>query len=129
MRKSRGLLPTGTDMRRKVARVIPEKQELLDALHELSTEPFRNLLAEALDAAPSPEALAKMAKDRPSDWATYVKTLANLSGYADKKEVKVGGVLAHIHEMSDAELLDHARRLTAPKIIDGKAELCDNGRK
>lgn len=72
MRKSRGLLPTGTDMRRKVARVIPGKQELLDALHELSTEPFRNLLAEALDAAPSPEALAKMAKDRPSDWATLV---------------------------------------------------------
>lgn len=90
------------------------RRPLIEELRELSTQPFIDLLNKALKAQPSEAALAKMAKERPSDWATYVKTIANLAGFAEKREVKVGGVLAHIHEMSDAELLDHAKRLTAP---------------
>lgn len=98
----------------------PERQALLETIRELSVLPFQERLAEALLATPTFDALKEFALKKPGEWATYVKTLANLAGYAERKELKVGGLIAHIHEMSDAELLERARQMGSPKVIDNE---------
>ena len=104
---------------------------LAEMFRELRTEPFAEKLALAFEVGPTKQELRHFAAKKPGEWATLVKTLASLAGYADKKAVSHDGVIAHIHGMSDAELLERARSLslgrTEPqKVIDIRPELVED---
>ena len=74
-------------------------------LEVLSRAPFVELLADLLEARPSPEALKAFTARHPDRWAQATVMLARLAGYHDK--LKVDGSLAvQVSLMSDAELLD-----------------------
>lgn len=95
----------------------------LELLRQRSVEPFIELLERVISAEPSHADIQAWAASRPGDWANMVKTVANLAGYADTKEVKHSGILAHIHAMSDAELLEAARTLGTSgtgELLNGK---------
>lgn len=103
-------------------------EEMLAELRELSVEPFVKQLGQFLAAAPGREALAEFAAAKPDQWASAVKSLAGLAGYADKSEIKVAGIIGHVHAMSDAQLLDCMRQLLEDKPIDVTPELTSNRR-
>ncbi len=99
----------------------------LQELRERSVDPFVRQLDKLLSAAPSQETLSEFAETKPNDWASMVKTMANLSGYADRTEVKLGGVIAQISDMSDAQLIEMMRLLMdQKKAVDLDADLSSN---
>lgn len=105
-----------------------DRAEKLALIKELSLAPFQEKLAEVLGVSPTTEELKAFARKSPGDWGNLVRTLANLAGYSEKREVKHSGILGHVHAMSDAELQAHARAMVEAdqKFIDITPDLSDN---
>lgn len=72
-------------------------------IDNLSRQPFRDLLARFLVAAPSGEAIAEQAEKHPDRWAQSTAIVARLGGFNEKLEVE-GSLALSIQGLSDAQL-------------------------
>ena len=100
-------------MAKKPVTQLPARDDpaFLDMIRERSTDVFLKPLNRFMDNGPSDEAIKTWARINPDGWARAVSTMARLAGWSEKSEVthKHRGVVAHLHAMSDAELLAAAR--------------------
>lgn len=97
-----------------------------DLLRQRSVEPFVALLADFLANAPTAKQIREVAARRPGEWANIVKIFAQLSGYTEKREVEHTGIIAHIAQMGDAELMGMLRQFTNTNAIKDR-QPCING--
>lgn len=97
--------------------------ELIEEFKLYNRTPFMEILADLIQAAPTIEAIQKFAEEHPDRWAGAVKTLANLSGFHDKREI-VGNINVTIGDLSDSQLQDRLAELNE-KIIDITPEAHD----
>lgn len=72
-------------------------------IDSLSRQPFRDLLARFLVAAPTEEAIAQQAEKHPDRWAQSTVIVARLGGFSEKLEVE-GSLSMRIEGLSDAQL-------------------------
>lgn len=80
--------------------------DLLPAMRDLSREPFQEVMALCLAAAPTPANLVAFAQDYPDRWANMCAIFAKLSGFSDKVDHDHRHLHLHqVHQMSDAQLL------------------------
>ena len=105
--------------------------DLLPAMRDLSREPFQEVMALCLAAAPTPENLVAFAQDYPDRWANMCAIFAKLSGFSDKVDHSHAHLHLHqIHQMSDAELYaaleaesDQSKLEQIPQLADARALL------
>src|SRR5262245_9754054 len=95
----------------------PEERKALRAhLQAGLRDPFREVLADFLENAPTPAAIQRLAEQQPDRHATGAAIWGRLAGYADQTESRGSLTVHHIHTLSDAELdaqiaaIDAARR-------------------
>lgn len=84
--------------------------ELLGEFQAFSRQPFIEIMAELISGIPTPENIHAFANDHPDRWAQCIKTMANLSGYHDKLEIK-GNVLEDMNKLGDAQLIARLKEL------------------
>lgn len=105
------------------------REKRLNELRERAVEPFVKELDKLLEASPAPDKLTTYAENKPLDWANMVKVFAGLSGYADRTEIKLAGIVGHIHEMSDAQIVDFMRQIVEQKKeLDFSGEFSSTGK-
>lgn len=85
--------------------------EIAAQFAQMRREPFKHLLAEVLENAPTPEAIRALAKRDPSRYGQLLAIVARLAGYTDRLQVDAN-VTTHIKDLSDAELLQRLAKLT-----------------
>lgn len=99
----------------KAPQMDPEAiRENIDAL---SRDPFREQLATWLQAAPQGDSIEEWANRHPDRWAQGLAIVGRLAGFSDKLEVE--GTIQHVHELSDAEIIQRVQQLRA-QAIDGE---------
>lgn len=94
--------------------------KVADAINNLHRGPFRDLLATALSAEPTPQAIRKFATKYPDRWAQMLTMLAKLSGYNDKTEIDIS-IHMQVASLSDADLL--ARLAALEQRIAGEIDI------
>lgn len=105
------------------------REKRLTELRERAVEPFVKELDKLLEVSPQVDKLTSFAEAKPLDWANMVKTFAGLAGYADRTEIKIAGILGHVHEMSDAQLIDLMRQIVdQKKVLDIEGDFSSNGK-
>src|SRR5262245_7482593 len=77
--------------------------EVRAALDGMSRDPFKDLLADILGNAPTPEAIYALAQKNADRYGQLLAIVARLAGYNEKLEVQAD-VTTHVRDMSDAEL-------------------------
>lgn len=94
--------------------------ETMRYLASMSRSPFRKVLAELIEAKPTPEAVRRFADKYPDRWAQAVSMMAGLSGF-DRGVIELN--VFNIKGLSDIELmrrLDHidaeVTRLRGPRL-------------
>lgn len=103
--------PAQNRMVRMTREMIEEELSLYSRL------PFRTVLADILECAPTTEALQAFANASPDKWANALKAVATIYGFTEKTEV-VHDIRVTISRMSDSELLLKAAELRERAIID-----------
>ncbi len=106
-------------------------EDLLPHMHNLSREPFQEVMALCLSAAPTPENLVAFAQDYPDRWANMCAIFAKLSGFSDKVDHSHAHLHLHqIQQMSDAQLYaaleaeaDQSKLEQIPQLADARALL------
>lgn len=78
--------------------------KVAEAINNLQRGPFREILATALSADPTPQEIRKFAAKYPDRWAQMLTMLAKLSGYNDKIEIDIS-INRQISLLSDADLI------------------------
>jgi hypothetical protein len=92
-----------------------------EQLDGMSRDPFRDLLADVLGSAPTPDAVHDLAQRNPDRYGQLLAIVARLAGYNEKLEVQAD-VTTHVRDMSDAELelriaeLERAQALPHPVV-------------
>lgn len=91
-------------------------------LENFSRNPFRDILAATLNAAPTPAEIRVFAARWPDRWANLVTMFARLAGYSEKSEVITNNYVL-IANLSDSELLKRLHNLESilrslPQPID-----------
>ena len=102
--------------------------DLLDQFRDYNRLPFLEILADLMQGAPTPEAIADFAEQHPDRWASALKTVAHLGGFHDKLEV-THNLNLHISNLGDAQLeellqeklLELEGVKKGPPTLDGKA--------
>lgn len=94
--------------------------KVAEAINNLQRGPFREILATALSAEPTPQAIRAFATKYPDRWAQMLTMLARLSGYNDKTEVDIS-INMQVSLLSDADLL--ARLATLEQRIAGEIDV------
>lgn len=89
-----------------------------------SREPFIEILARFVGAAPTLASILDFAQKSPDKWANSVRALAQVAGYTDKIDI-TNNVFMQIHTMSDVELMSQLSRLKP--ILDLTAEPSRSG--
>lgn len=96
-----------------------------ELLQNYDRGPFRDVLAELLDAMPSPEQLKKFAALHPDRYFTSLSGIAKLAGFSEKTE--------HLHhhrleydKMSDVEL--EQRLLEKTRLLSDQRRTVESGR-
>lgn len=84
--------------------------ETMRYLASMSRSPFRKVLAELIEAKPTPEAVRRFADKYPDRWAQAVSMMAGLSGF-DRGVIEVN--VFNIKGLSDAELMRRLEQVTA----------------
>lgn len=122
----------GTSSRRrkgaiKATEETRKRSEITSALLQARKEPFADLLATIVGAAPSEQELRTWAAGDPGKWGTLVSTFAKLIGYAERRD----HLHTHTHfdfsSMSDAELQQHLRSQIAqtPQLANQLKDITD----
>ena len=109
----------------RIVRMTREQVE--EELSLYTRTPFRNILAEFLECAPTPEAIRHFANASPDKWAIALKAVATLYGYTEKTEV-THDIRISVSRMSDAELLQRASELRSVLTIQPDNARPDNPR-
>lgn len=86
----------------------------------LSREPFREVMAELLEARPTVAQIRKFARERPDKWAHCLSIVGRLSGYGDRVEHE-HNFNVRVMQMSDAEVELELRKLS-DLAIEGSCE-------
>lgn len=90
----------------------------------LSRQPFRDLLARFLLAAPSAGAIVEQAEKHPDRWAQSTAIVGRLAGFTEKLEVE--GTLTHkIQDLSDVQLQARLAALTAQLDMQSRMHQAD----
>ncbi len=103
--------------------------EIAVALKAGSREPFRELLEVFLNAAPTSEEVAEVARRAPDRYVQGVTMLAKLSGFHEKTQIDHTHIVMELAGLSDAELSDRLQTalaklgipVNAGDVIDLKA--------
>jgi len=82
---------------------------MLAEIEQFGRGPFRNALADLLEAKPSVEKLSAFAERFPDRWAQATTIIAKLAGYTEKTEI-IGNINILIHQMSDSALLQELQK-------------------
>ena len=77
--------------------------EIYASLQRYSRDPFKGILATALQCQPTTKEMQAFATKSPDRWAQLVAIFARLSGFTDQLDVQVN-VMQTLDTMSDAEL-------------------------
>lgn len=93
----------------------PRRHRLELEFENLSRSPFREILSDLVQSKPSLNRFRAWARKHPDRWGQLVKTMAGLSGYADRTETHSTGLLA-IMQMSDSQI--EKALLDAGMVID-----------
>lgn len=82
-------------------------QRTVEATSRLDRQPFREELANFLNASPTPDAIRRFAEKSPDRWANAISALARAAGYADNNiAIKAEqNIYLQIQGKSDAELM------------------------
>lgn len=92
---------------------VEERGRLIRSKLELySRQPFLDLVAELMNAAPNYRDLLAFARERPDKWVAAISQAAKLAGFADRSEVQ-HSVYVEVHQMSDSQLLDRLAEMQA----------------
>lgn len=79
-------------------------------LHHYNRTPFLNLLAMFMEAAPTPDAIAQFAREKPDRWAQAIAMIAKIAGFAERQEID-HTISVEVNQMSDAQLMDRIAEL------------------
>lgn len=90
---------------------IVNRQELRRELERYNRQPFLDLLAEFMQCRPDPITIALWAREHPDKWMNAIATCAKAAGFADQLEVNSNNTHLHVHELSDAQLLQRLEEL------------------
>lgn len=110
--------------RRDVVTLEMQQQALADTLKHLATmsrTPFRKVLAELIEAKPTPEAVRRFADKYPDRWAQAVSMMAGMSGF-DRGVIEVN--VFNVKGLSDSELMRELQMVRskvanlAPKVAN-----------
>lgn len=105
------------------------REKRLTELRERAVEPFVRELDKLLEVSPQVDKLTSFAEAKPLDWANMVKTFAGLAGYADRTQVEFAGIIGHVKNMSDAQLIDLMRQIVdQKKVLDITPDFSSNGK-
>lgn len=102
------------------------KEIVIKQLSLYSRQPFMDLLADFIGAAPSLDNIKEFAAMHPDKWASALRSLATIAGYSEKTESKVDHYI-HIAELSDADLLQQLQQKRGEMglLIDQKGNVLD----
>lgn len=84
---------------------LASKEDVFQELKRYSRDPFSELLAEWIKAAPDFEDVKRFAQMNPDKWVNAVHHLSSMSGYSDKRETEMN-VNLNVRQMSDSQLED-----------------------
>jgi len=100
------------------------RESIRSEVRRVMRDPWQRILTDYVGTAPSLKALQKFADKSPDRWIQGAVMLAQLAGYTKEINVNHGGVVEHVHVMSDADLqqrLNEARQKRA--LLNGQATL------
>ena len=103
--------------------------EIAAALKAGSREPFRELLEVFLNAAPTSEEVAEVARRAPDRFIQAVTMLAKLSGFHERMQVDHSHIIMELGQLSDADLAERLQialgklgvQINSGDVIDLKA--------
>lgn len=110
-----------SDGSRKRAEQDKERESLTTQLLQQRREPFADLLATILGAAPTSEALKDFAEAHPDRWGKLAETFSRLTGYADRSQTTHTHTLIDLTRMSDLELQQFIQAQAAANPLLGPA--------
>lgn len=105
-----------------VAVAAREVERLEREFTRMNRAPFRKILAQLINAAPTEENIREFAKKNPDKWASAVGTIATLAGFEKGAGVNIN--LYNLGEMSDSQLMERRealrKKLKVTEVVDAE---------
>lgn len=100
------------------------REQLREHIERSYRAPFKDVLATMMQCRPDAINIFQWANEHPDRWANAVAVFAKLAGYHEKIEIEEHKHL-HVHELSDAELLQRLSEMRAePQLqIESKVDV------